>query len=260
MKISVLQMNLTQGEFNTNLDKLRQMMAQAAESRPDVILLPELWDISYYPSPVADYADPGGERASRVLAEFADKYQVNIVGGSVAVLENNQVYNRCMVFDRNGHLTASYDKTHLFSPAGEDQDFAPGNKLVTFYLDGVRCGVLICYDIRFPEAALKLSREDASVIFIPAAWPADRIMHWDTLLRARAIENQIFIAAANSVGELPDGFHFGGHSKVIDPWGESLAQAGSEEEVITANMKLAIRSQIQEAIPISTDRRPELYY
>ena len=262
MKVSILQMPAVLGHIADNIDTLRQMTYTAMEQRPDVLLMPELWDIGYYPSPIADFADKNGERVRKELSDLAAKYQVNIVGGSSAVSIGKNIYNTSFVFDRNGSLISSYRKTHLFSPAGENTDFTAGTTTPTFVLDGVRCATVICYDIRFPELIRHLALKDISVLFVPAAWPASRLMHWDTLLRARAIENQIFICAANGIGKSTDDFLMGGHSTIIDPWGEILAQASSDRkdgEIIHTNLKLAIRDQIRESLPVYEDRRPELY-
>ena len=214
---------------------------------------------------------PGGSKADKVLKNAQDGAKIvkgmagigieeeRVIGGSVAARINDNVLNTSYVFNRSGQLVASYEKTHLFAPAGEKYDFTPGDKLVTYTIDGIKCATLICYDIRFPEAARTLALQDIAVLFVPAAWPAARIMHWNTLLRARAIENEIFIAAANGTGELDDAMHLGGHSQIIDPWGEILATSEEGEAILQANLKIAIRSQIRESIDVFTDRRPELY-
>ena len=262
MKISILQMPAVLGRPADNIDTLRRMAYTAMDKRPDVLLMPELWDLGFYPTPIADFADKNGERIRKELSDLAAKYQVNIVGGSCAISIGKNIYNTSFVFDRNGSLISSYRKTHLFSPAGEDKDFTAGTNFPTFVLDGVKCATVICYDIRFPELVRQLALKDISVLFVPAAWPAGRLMHWDTLLRARAIENQIFVCAANGIGKSTDDFLMGGHSSIIDPWGEILAQASSDHkdgEIIHANLKLAIRDQIRESLAIYDDRRPELY-
>ena len=260
MKTSILQMPIQLGDFRTNLETLHHMLASAMEQRPDVVLLPELWDIGYYPHPISEHADPNGERIRKALAELAAKYQVNIVGGSTATRSNDNIFNTNYVFNRNGQLVSSYEKTHLFAPGGEKYDFTPGDRLTTYTIDGIKCATLICYDIRFPEAARCLALEDIAVLFVPAAWPASRIMHWNTLLRARAIENEFFIVAANGTGELDDGMHLGGHSQIIDPWGEILASTEEGEATLQANLKIAIRGQIHESINVFADRRPEVYH
>lgn len=259
MKVSLLQMNIAFQDPEENIKTLRRLMEEAMVQRPDTVLLPELWNIGFYPKPSLEWAGSSEAESRQVLSELAARYQVNIVGGSIATLHGDEVRNTCCVLDRSGTLVASYDKTHLFSPMEEDEDFCPGDRLVVFSLDSFRCAVAICYDIRFPELIRRLALEDIDVLFLAAAWPMERLIHWQTLIRARAIENQIFLVAANGAGTFPGGMHLAGHSAIIDPWGEILAEAPEGEAVLHANLKPAIRQQIRESINVFADRRPELY-
>lgn len=259
MKVAVLQMPVLAGEPARNLATMYRLTSQACEARPDVLLLPEMWRLGFYPQPIHDYADPDGMESRRALARLAREHQVNIVGGTVAIAIGKQVFNTCYVFDRDGTQLTTYHKTHLFSLSDEDKYFTAGEKFITFTLDGVKCGVLVCYDIRFPEAARYLTLQDIQVLFVPAEWPASRLIHWQTLLRARAIENQIFVVACNACGMLPNGQPLAGNSAVIDPWGEILASAGEEEQILQANLRLMLRAQIRQTLDVYHDRRPELY-
>lgn len=259
MKVAVLQMQVTLGAPEKNTAALYRLAAQAMKARPDVLLLPELWRLGFYPKPVLSYADADGQETRQALAAIAQKYQVNVVGGTVANAIGDKVFNTSYIFDRNGRMLATYHKTHLFSPSGEHEDFTAGDNLVTFTLDGVKCGILVCYDIRFPEAARKLALEDTQVLFLPAAWPLKRLIHWQTLIRARAIENQVFVVACNEAGIDGSEEQLAGHSAIIDPWGEILAEAGEDEEILQGNLRLPIQAQIKETIDIFGDRRPELY-
>ncbi len=259
MKVAVLQMPVLPGAAAKNLATMYRLTEQACASRPDVLLLPELWRLGFYPQPIRDYADPDGTESRRALARLAREHQVNIVGGTVANVIGAQVFNTCYIFDREGQQVTTYHKTHLFSLAGEDKDFTPGDKLVTFTLDGVKCGVLVCYDIRFPEAARALALQDISVLFVPAEWPTRRLIHWQTLLRARAIENQIWVVACNACGTQPDGQPLAGHSTIIDPWGEILAVADEDEAILQANLRLILRTQIRQTLNVFADRREDVY-
>lgn len=259
MKISILQTKPKLGDFFANRDNIRRMVDNAMETRPDAILLPELWDVGCYPQPIEEYADPNGDKIRQFLSNLAAKYQINLIGGSAAILVNDRVLNTSYTFDRTGRLIASYEKLHLFAPSGEKFYFAAGDKLVTYKIDGIKCATVICYDLRFPELIRKLALDDIAVLFVPAAWPQERLSHWQTLLRARAIENEIFVAAANGCGLIDESMHLAGHSAIIDPWGEILAHAEEDETIIRANCKIAIRSQIKDTIDVFADRRPELY-
>ncbi|MCR5756681.1 MAG: carbon-nitrogen family hydrolase [Selenomonas sp.] len=259
MKVAVLQMQVAFGEPEKNIAALYRLAARAMNERPDVLLLPELWRLGFYPRPVLAYADADGRETRQALANIAQKYQVNIVGGTIANAIGNKVFNTSYIFDRTGHMLAAYHKTHLFSPSGEAQDFTAGDGLVTFMLDGIKCGILVCYDIRFPEAARQLALKDIAVLFVPAAWPMKRLIHWQTLIRARAIENQFFVVACNEAGLDDHEEPLGGHSAIIDPWGEILVEANEQEEILQSNLRLPIRLQIKESMDVFGDRRPDLY-
>ena len=259
MKAAILQMQVVLGEPEQNIATLHRLAAQAMEKRPDVLLLPELWLQGFYPQPITDYADAEGEQVQSLLSRLALNYQVNIVGGTVARSHQGQVFNTCYVFQRDGQLAASYDKTHLFTPGGEHQAFTPGNKLVTFNLAGTKCGVAVCYDLRFPELCRSLALSGIQVLFIPAAWPLKRLRHWQILLQARAIENQIFIAACNAAGLDGSQQRLAGHSAIIDPWGEILTEAASEETILCSPLDLTAQAGIKKALNVFHDRRPQLY-
>ena len=259
MRVSALQLPIVIGDREKNTETLRRMTAEAMKAQPDVLVLPELWDIGFFPRPLADFTDAEGGAARALLSGLAAAYRVNIVGGSVAVSCGESVHNRCFVFDRGGTLVASYDKTHLFSPAKEDRHFAGGTSLAAFRLDDVPCAVIICYDLRFPELARRLALGGAAVLFIPSAWPTARLAHWRVLTEARAVENQMFVAAVNGSGAFANGMPLAGHSALLDPWGERLAEAEEEEAVLTADFDLSVREKIKTSIDVFHDRREELY-
>ena len=259
MKVAVIQMQVALGEPERNIAALYRLAAKAMQERPDVLLLPELWRLGFYPKPVLSYADADGRETRKALATIANKYQVNVVGGTVANAIGDKVFNTSYIFDRTGRMLATYHKTHLFSPSGEHEDFTAGDTFVTFTLDGIKCGILVCYDVRFPEAVRKLALEGVQLLFLPAAWPLKRLIHWQTLIRARAIENQIFVIACNEAGIDGSEEQLAGHSAIIDPWGEILAEAGEGEEILQGNLRLAIQAQIKESMNVFGDRRPKLY-
>ncbi len=259
MDVAVLQMQTAFAQPEKNIASLHRLAVQAMEQQPDVLLLPELWLTGFYPQPIQSYADVNGQKTSAVLSALAQTYQVNVVGGTVPILLGDKVFNTSYIFDRQGQLVNTYQKTHLFSPGGENRDFTAGDRLVTFYLDGIKCGILICYDMRFPEAARKLALAGISLLFIPAAWPLKRLTHWQTLSRARAIENQIFVVTCNAAGTDGSRQRLAGHSAIISPWGEALAEAGEEETILHGNLQPAILSESRETIDVFADRRPSLY-
>ena len=209
-----------------------------------MILLPELWSTGYYPTPVENFADKDGRRTKEFLCAAAKKFSVNIIGGSVIVESGGQIFNRSYVANRRGEIVASYDKTHLFSFAGEDKVFSAGDKISVVELDGVKCGVAICYDLRFPEFIRKIALAGAEIIFIPAAWSLKRLTPRQILTKARAIENQIFVVFANSSGK----------SEIINPLGESLAESARGEEILSAEINLSDRAEVIRTMNLLGDR------
>ena len=259
MRIACCQMDVRLGDPAYNFTRAAALVRGAAEQGADVVMLPETWNIGFFPREnLAELADPDGELVKMTFGPLAAELHVNIAAGSIATNRDGKVYNTAYVFNREGECVASYDKTHLFTPMGEHEYFTPGDHLCTFTLDGVNCGLIICYDLRFPELTRSIVLQGADLLFVPAEWPAVRVAHWQTLNRARAIENQIFLACCNACGTAGKTV-YGGSSAIYDPWGTILAEAGEHEEVITADCDFAIKEQIRNSIHVFRDRRPEIY-
>lgn len=259
MRISCIQMDMRLGEADYNFAHAEAMVRAAVDrDGSDVAVLPETWNTGFFPEDLAACADQDGARTKRVFSALARELNVNIVCGSVANRKADGFYNTAYVFDRAGEVVAEYDKTHLFTPSGEHLRFRSGDHTCRFTLDGQSCGLIICYDIRFPELTRSMALEGVDLLFVVAQWPDKRSMHLDTLARARAIENQMFLALCNSVGAAGQA-RCGGHSAVIDPWGEYLAKAGEGEETITAEADFSVVDGIRSSINVFQDRRPELY-
>jgi len=259
MKISCLQMDMQLGCVEENFLHAEKLIGQAMADDPDVIVLPETWNTGFFPKEdLPSLCDRDGQQVKARIGSLVKKFHVNIIAGSVANVRQGKVYNTCLVFDREGENIASYDKTHLFTPMGEDGYFTPGDHLCRFTLDGVSCGVVTCYDIRFPELTRSLAVQGLDVLFVVSQWPKVRINHLQSLTVARAIENQMFVACCNSCGKAED-TQYGGNSAIIDPWGETIARAGEQEQVLTAEADLSILQNIRNSIHVFRDRRPELY-
>ena len=259
VKISVLQMNIALSEAKKNYSAVHRLAALAMGDAPDILLLPELWPCGFYPWPITLFATEGEKLAHQLLSELAKEYCVNIIGGTVPHKAGARFYNTSYIFDRAGQLMASYNKTHLFSPMGENKHFTAGDNLALFHLAEASCGLMVCYDLRFPELARSYALQGAEIICVPAAWPLKRLDHWRVLLEARAIENQVFIVSANGVGRMSDDSPMAGHSMIIDPWGKILAEAGEDEAIITAELDIAAIGEIRESINVFADRRPGIY-
>jgi omega-amidase len=260
LNLSLLQMDITIGEPNVNYQKISLMLENTmmAERKPDVIIFPEMWNTGYALEQIHQLADEDGERTKLFISQFCQKHQVNVIAGSIAEKKGDVVQNTVYVFNRQGELTAHYSKIHLFRLMGEEKFLTSGDQIGKIQIDDVPAGVMICYDIRFPELARTLALDGAKILFVPAEWPHPRLHHWRTLLMARAIENQMFVVACNRVG-VSGKADFFGHSLIIDPWGEIIAEGGEQEEIITASIQLSDVDIVRSKIPVFEDRRPEVY-
>jgi len=258
MKIAVVQMDVEFGQPEKNFTKVEEAVKKAAENKADVIVLPEMWNTGYALKQLETLADKNGERTKALFSNLANQYKVNIVGGSVSSKKQDKFYNTMFVANRTGTIISEYDKAHLFKLMDEHVYMNAGNKMNLFELDGITCGGVICYDLRFPEWIRAHVLNGAKIMFIPAQWPTPRIDHWQLLLQARAIENQCFIVAVNRVGSDPANT-FNGHSMVIAPWGEILISGHTEEEIYYTEIDLKEVDKVRSTIPIFQDRRTELY-
>lgn len=257
-KLAILQFDIAYGKPEENFRKVEAQIAKAVLKEPDIIVLPELWSTGYDLSRLDEIGDIDARKSTEFLSNLARKYKVNIVGGSIAKLNEDNVTNTMLVFDRKGELVHEYSKAHLFRLMNEEKYLVSGNEKSHFELEGLPCAGFICYDIRFPEWLRVHAVEGAQVLFVPAEWPAQRTDHWRAILISRAIENQCYVVACNRVGSDPENA-FGGHSLIIDPWGTVIAEAGDDETILTGSIDEEEISSIRKRIPIFEDRRPEIY-
>ena len=259
MKIASIQLDMPFAKPDESFAHTEEMMKKSLSEKPDVIILPETWNTGFFPKEnLHGLCDSNGSRTKKMMSNFARKNSVNIVAGSVANSKNGKIYNTSYVFDREGSCIAEYDKTHLFTPMGEDNYFEKGNRLCRFKLDGFECAVLICYDIRFPELTRTLALDGLDFLFLPSQWPMARVEHILTLLKARAIENQMFVCGCNSCEKL-SGTVYAGNTAIFNPWGELIAKADENEEIIYADCDTDIIKNIRNSINVFRDRRSELY-
>lgn len=258
MKITCLQMNMKLGYPEENFAHAEHLIDTAMQEQPDVLVLPETWNTGFFPRErLAELSCRDGAEVKERIGGRAKAHGVNIVAGSVSNLRDGRVYNTTFVFDRTGACIAEYDKLHLFTPMGEEAYYTRGERLGRFVLDGVDCGVIICYDLRFPELTRQLALGGLDVLFVVSQWPKVRLAHLRTLTAARAIENQTFVVCCNSCAAA-GGTVYGGHSAVIAPDGETLILGGDSEESLSAVCDMQLLQQVRESIPVFHDRHPML--
>lgn len=261
MNYAIYQMKVISGEPQENRKKVKNWVEGLMKSdNPDTVVLPELWTTSYVLDQLDDLADEACEPTKSFISDLAKKHEINIIGGSIANKVDGKIYNTSLVFNRKGELVYEYSKIHLVPMLDEPLYISGGrDKVKTFELDGVRMGLIICYDLRFPELTRKLALEGAQVVFVPAEWPTPRKVHWTSLQIARAIENQMYVISANNIGS-PGDVDYAGNSMIIDPWGEVLAQGSdNQEETISGSLNAKRVLQVRKEVPIFDSRVPHLY-
>ncbi len=260
--ISLVQMDCELGKPADNFRRAAEWIAEAARRGSDLVVLPELWSTAYDLENARDHAAPLAPAPNLPdwFEQFSRLARTHGVWLTGSLLENRhgRFYNTMPVYNPEGILAGSYSKIHLFRLMDEHQYLTAGDKTTLLDLPWGRTGLAICYDLRFPELFRKLALAGARLMIVPAEWPHPRRTHWRTLLRARAIENQCFVAACNRVGS-SKGSDFFGASAVIDPWGETLIEGGEVENVLTVTVNLALVDDVRKRIPVFSDRRPKLY-
>jgi predicted amidohydrolase len=255
LKAAAIQFNIRLGDIDGNVEHVREALARAASEGCRLAVLPEMWSCGFHYKELAELA----KRTPEVVEEMgrlSAEYGMVLVG-SLPEPDGEKVCNTAYVLDQ-GRLAGKYRKIHLFSLMNEDRSFSGGDSWLVADTSIGRIGVFICYDLRFPELARRLSLEGAEILVVPGEWPKPREEHWRTLLRARAIENQLFIVAANCCG-VQGKLDFFGASLIIGPKGDLLAEGGYENCELTATLDFSVMDQWRQQIPCFADRKPEFY-
>jgi predicted amidohydrolase len=252
-----------------NLERAEALVARAASTGADVVVLPEKWNLIGSAGDFRETAETldGGESV-QAMSTWARTLGVSLVGGSITERRDGheKLSNTSCVFDADGELVAVYRKIHLFDVEvgghvyRESEAEEPGTEPVLAQIEDWPVGLSVCYDVRFPELYRILALEGAELVTVPAHFttPTGRD-HWHVLLRARAIENQLYVAAAGQVGETLEGKPAYGRSLIADPWGTVLAQAPDEETVVVAELDRARLREIRTKLPSLANRRPDAY-
>lgn len=257
LTVALAQIDLVLGDREANLATVRQIAARAEMAGADLLVLPELWGTGYLLEQAHELSDTLGKGLFEEVAVLAARHHLAIVG-SLLERDGEQVYNTATLYDAQGKRLHSYRKTHLIGLMQEDRYLGAGQQAEVFETVWGTSACAICYDLRFPELFRRYALAGAGVIIIPAEWPTARIEHWRTLLRARAIENQAVVIACNRVGS-DRANQFGGHSVVIDPWGNILVEGDDQAGLLTASIDLDSIAKARDFLPVFRDRRVELY-
>lgn len=256
LTIALAQMNIFQGHLEKNYLKALEFLREARKSHAQVVLFPELWSSGYDLKNQSQYAQQNQELIAELGRQAAESGLY--IGGSYITFREGRYHNTFILIAPSGQIISQYHKIHLFAPLNEDRYFSPGQELITSHISGLTCGLAICYDLRFPELFRTYLDHDADSFFLVAQWPASRLDHWETLLRARAIENQALVAACNAVG-ISGKVINGGGSLILSPWGEILARGSiHDEDFIQATITLESIHEIRSNFPVLRDRHTHL--
>jgi predicted amidohydrolase len=268
IRVACVQMT-SRADKAANLETAERLVAQAASTGADVVVLPEKWNAIGDTAVYHANAEPldGGESVA-AMSEWARRQGITLIGGSIAERREGRekLSNTSAVFDSGGQIVAVYRKIHLFDVEvggvvyRESEAEEPGEEPVVAEVEDWRIGLTVCYDLRFPELYRILALGGAHLVTVPAHFttPTGKD-HWHVLLRARAIENQLYVAAAAQIGETLPGKPAYGRSLIADPWGLVLAQAPDEETVITAELDRAHLEQIRAKLPSLANRQSAAY-
>jgi predicted amidohydrolase len=267
MRAAAVQLNSTD-DHDRNLAVAERLVRDAAADGADLVVLPEKWTALGSPEVLRAHAEPLDGPSLRAAAGWARELGIALVAGSIPerVEGEEKLFNASVLFDRDGKVAGVYRKIHMFDVDVEDVSYReseveqPGDEIVVGDAAGVPVGLSVCYDLRFPELFRILAVRGALLVTVPSAFTERTGRdHWEVLLRARAIENQVFVVAAGQIGEAPPHYRSFGRSMIVDPWGVVLAQATDVECFVAAEFDFAVQDEMRRSLPSLRNRRAEAY-
>jgi predicted amidohydrolase len=253
MKLYCVQHHIAWENKRDNFARVEALLTLAKPEAGSLVLLPEMFATGFSMNAGA-IAEERGRETDQFLAATAKQFKVFLLGGVVAPHAKGKGFNQCVVFSPDGAEVARYSKIQTFTPGGESDNYQAGQEVVLFSWQGFTVAPFICYDLRFPEHFRTATRRGAQLITVISSWPAARIQHWVTLLQARAIENQAYVAGVNRCGTDPK-FIYTGRSIIVSPKGDILADAGNGEAVIGADINLEELLTYRKDLPFLADMR-----
>jgi predicted amidohydrolase len=267
MRAAAVQLNSTD-EYDRNLEVAERLVRGAAADGADLVVLPEKWTVLGPPEAIRASAEPLDGPALSSAAGWARELGIHLVAGSVAeiVPDQDKLANTSVMFGPDGERRAIYRKIHMFDVEVGDVSYREseieqaGGEISLGEANRTMVGLTICYDLRFPELYRILALRGARVITVPSAFTERTGRdHWEVLIRARAIEDQVFIVAAAQIGYAPPHYRSYGRSMIVDPWGVVLAQAPDREGFVAADLDFTIQDDMRSSLPSLRHRRPETY-
>ena len=267
IKVGIIQMSVTDNK-GLNLDKAQAMIIKACQQGAQMVVLPEVFNSPYQTELFFDYAEPYPGPTTRLLSSLAAEHKVLLVGGSIIEKDGDgKLYNSSFIFNEKGQLLGRHRKVHLFDinlpgkiTFRESDTLNSGNSITVIRHQGLCFSIMICYDFRFPELARAAVLEGAKLMVVPAAFTVTTgEAHWELLMRSRAVDNQCFVIAASPARNPESSYQARGHSMVVDPWGQIIAEAGEAEGIIYAELDFEQLEQIRQQLPLLEHRRQDLY-
>jgi predicted amidohydrolase len=248
-----------------NLAEAERWVREAVRLGARVVALPEVFIWRGEKKRERQFAEAVPGPTSTAMARLARELGIHLLAGSILelIMDSDKAYNTSLLFDPSGNLQASYRKIHLFDvdlangvSLRESATREYGDSVVVAQTDKCAMGLTVCYDLRFPELYRALAHQGAHIIFVPSAFTAyTGQAHWETLLRARAIENQVYVIAPDQFGKSPKSFETHGHSMIVDPWGKVIAELADGPGVITAEIDLDYFAKVRGELPALSHRR-----
>ncbi len=257
MKTIIIQ-NQVCRKIDETLDRIDATLASTNMSNTDFIILPEMFTTPYEHACFKEYKQTEEGPVFNFIKHLAKRYGCYVIGGSMPFSDEGRIYNSCFIFNREGELIDRYDKIHLFEityPNGdtfrEKDVLTKGDRIVVFDTEFGKMGVMICFDVRFPELADKIARAGAKVIFVPAAFnDFTGPLHWETTFKARAIDNQLFMIGCSPSNTSYGNYSTYGHSILVNPMGKVVAELNGQCDIMVEDIDLTEVSSAREVLPI----------
>ena len=258
---AIVQFDVVAGDVAANVASVQEHLGEAVSKGARLCVLPELWSTSF----LTDFDDEllrQAADAERTLRELSEEHSLVVVGSSIEA-DGDAIFNTARVYER-GEQIGSYRKIHLFSPNLEHRHHARGSEPCVVDCELGRLGLMICYDVRFPELARYYFHSGVELLVVPGQWPEARSQHWRTLLRARAIENEMYVIGCNRTGQeaslrTEEAMSFAGDGRIVDPTGEILATGNGDAGAVLAPIELRKVRTMRRILPVAADVRPDVY-
>lgn len=267
IKIAAIQMS-TVADKMENVRTVKAYLEKIKDENPDFVILPEMFCCPYQTENFPIYAEKEGGPVWQQLSGDAKQYGIYLIGGSMPEKDaEGNVYNTCYVFDREGKQIGKHRKVHLFDidvkggqTFKESDTLTAGDSDTVFDTEFGKIGVMLCFDIRFPELSRMMVNDGAKVIFVPAAFnmttgPA----HWELSFRTRALDNQIYMVGCAPARDVSAGYISWGHSIVTDPWGRVIDMLDEKKGILLAELDMDYEEQVREELPLLKSRRKDMY-